>query len=159
MDQLANSEQQTPIDALRGERAALEAVRDALVAEHSALTDAEGAQLETAVAEKNLAIDALVHRRSEREAVIGRADLRKAVVAQYEDGSPAQRQALETVADLQQLGQECQRLNQRNGLLISGLRDMTANALGVLRGEPSVQLYGQSGERAENLSSRVIGTA
>ena len=57
-------------------------------------------------------------------------------------------------------GEQCQHLNQRNGMLIAGLRERTQSALGILRsGESSVTLYGQQGEAAQDMGSRIIGTA
>jgi flagellar biosynthesis/type III secretory pathway chaperone len=146
------------LTALQAELDALIAVRDALMAEHDALTESAAARLETAVSEKNVAIAELTARRDQREALLGRDSLRVAVTQFFEEGINRQ-QALSTVDHLQQLGQECQRLNRRNGLLISGLREMTTSALGILRGESTVRLYGQSGGRDEALGSRVIGTA
>lgn len=141
--------------ALENELSALEAVHAALEQEYSALVDSQAERLEIAVAEKARLLDTLVERRRARELLTGTGSLREHVNLKMA-GNPA---ATALVDKLQAIGEECKKINVRNGQLIGGLREMTSGALGILRGEPVVTLYGQSGDSACDLGSRSLGTA
>ncbi len=147
------------LTALESELVALEAVHAALEEEYSALVDSQAERLENAVADKARLLDALVERRRERESLTGTGSLRDYVSQQMAGNTALLTTATTLIDKLQAIGDECKKINVRNGQLIGGLREMTSGALGILRGEPVVTLYGQSGDSACDLGSRSLGTA
>ena len=67
---------------------------------------------------------------------------------------------MELVGTIRAAGEHCKTLNQRNGMLISALRDRTQQAINIVRGGGSgVTLYGQQGNAHLDNGSRVLGTA
>ena len=160
MKQLINSTDLAPEIALLAEEArTLSDVLQALELEHDALIEGDALQLEQAVAQKTSALDAHARLRAQREQ-IGLKSLSAAELTARANLSEGQRlSGLQLVDQLRTAGDACQRLNNKNGMMIAGLRDRTHRALSVLRGTPDVTLYGNRGSTDPDMGSRVLGTA
>ena len=137
----------TLVAALDRELLTLTALHEALQGESAALAEGDTANIDTAIATKNAALQA--HQAEMNRRPTG--DVPEAVKADLE--SLQERLAA--------LAAECQDLNRRNGTLISKLSDRTKAALNVLQGtEEMAVLYSASGvEAASGKGSRVLGKA
>jgi len=68
--------------------------------------------------------------------------------------------ALANIDALRENGARSKNANQRNGMLIAGLRERTRTALGLLRPDAAnVTLYGQGGSAEDTMGSRLLGSA
>jgi len=68
--------------------------------------------------------------------------------------------ALAHVEALRENGLKSKDANQRNGMLIAGLRERTRSALSLLRPDAaSVTLYGNRGSAEDTMGSRLLGSA
>lgn len=149
------------LDFLSREAEALTVVLKALEEEHAALISNDPARLESAVSEKNSALDRYMAAKASREAQ-GISDNIKDAIANHPRLSEGQRASgIELATAMRAAGENCQKLNQRNGMLIHALRDHTKRALNLVRGgESGVTLYGQQGRADDpDAGSRVLGTA
>lgn len=147
-------------DALECELETLIQVVETLDIEHEALMGSDADRLEQAVAAKQNAIAAHIAARHHREAL----GLKEALAEQIESHpgfvNGLQARALEVVAELRELGQTSRDANQRNGMLIAGLRERTRSALELLRPDAAnIKLYGQGGSAEDTMGSRLLGSA
>ena len=160
---LAKSEQDTRVpglDTLAREAEALTRVLHALEEEHDALVTSETERLESAIADKNEALEGYMTAKSAREAE-GITQNLQATVASHPQLSAGQRATgVELASTIRLAGESCKTLNHRNGMLISALRDRTQQAINIVRGsDVGVTLYGQQGNAHLDGGSRVLGTA
>ena len=148
------------LDILSREAEELTAVLRALEDEHSALVENDPERLEGAVSQKNAALDRYMATKAQREAK-GLTDNITAAIANHPKLTEGQRASgIEIASSLRSTGESCKELNQRNGVLISALRDHTQRALNVVRGgESGVTLYGQQGNANQDVEGRVLGRA
>jgi len=157
----ARQENMAPeLDTLAREAEALARVLNALEEEHDALVSSDAQRLESAIADKNQALDGYLSAKSAREANGLDQNLRN-TVAEHPRLSAGQRATgLELASAIHTAGENCKALNQRNGMLISALRDRTQQAIKIVRGgEVGVTLYGSQGNANPDGGSRVLGTA
>ncbi|EAQ98468.1 flagella synthesis protein FlgN [Congregibacter litoralis] len=155
----AGSTQLTPL--LTAELRTLRSLEAALDAEYQALVDNSVDALESATAQKNLAVTA--HREQQEQRLswmhglgLG-ADSSLAELVEHCGGSPQDAELQDTLAAL---AAECQENNRRNGGLILRLQDRTRGALDVLRREDGgPDLYSLSGSREHQSDSRTLGKA
>ena len=148
------------LNTLAREAEALSNVLFALEAEHQALTHGDAVALESAVADKARALAAHSDARQHRESAGIGPNIQSAVEQNSSFDANQRAAGLALASQLRTAGEQCKQLNQRNGMLIAGLRERTQSALGILRsGESGVTLYGQQGEAARDMGSRVLGTA
>ena len=147
------------LDTLAREAEALTRVLHALEAEHDALVNSDAEQLESAIAEKNEALEVYMTAKSTREAEGSSQNLQS--VANHPRLSSGQRATgVELASTIRAAGESCKTLNHRNGMLISALRDRTQQAINIVRGnDTGVTLYGQQGNAHLDGGSRVLGTA
>ena len=148
------------LDTLAQEAEALARVLHALEEEHNALVSSDAQRLESAIADKNSALDGYMSAKSAREAK-GLDQNLHTKVAQHPALSAGQRATgLELASAIRAAGESCKALNHRNGMLISALRDRTQQAISIVRGnECGVTLYGSQGNASQEGGSRVLGTA
>ena len=159
---LAAAEQDTlspGLDTLAREAEALTRVLHALEAEHDALITSDAERLESAIADKNAALEGYMTAKSAREAVGITQNLE--TVTNHPQLSAGQRATgVELGSAIRVAGESCKTLNHRNGMLISALRDRTQQAINIVRGnDTGVTLYGQQGNAHLDGGSRVLGTA
>ncbi len=157
---LSNQQPLAPEFALLAQEAeTLTEMLRALEQEHDALIEGDSARLEEAVAAKAAALELHAQLRAQREAR-GLTDISHDAIAQRPDLNEGQKATgLELIERLRASGVACQKLNNRNGMMISSLKDRTHRALTVLRGAPDVTLYGNRGNADPDMGSRVLGTA
>ncbi len=68
--------------------------------------------------------------------------------------------ALACVDELRETGEASKNANQRNGMLIAGLRERTRSAITLLRPDAAnVTLYGNRGSAEDTMGSRLLGSA
>ena len=148
------------LDTLAREADALARVLHALEEEHHALISSDAQRLESAIADKNSALDGYMNAKSAREAN-GLEQNFQGAVAQHPGFSAGQRATgMELASAIRTAGESCKALNHRNGMLISALRDRTQQAIKIVRGgESGVTLYGSQGNARPDSDSRVLGTA
>lgn len=159
---LAAAEQDTlapGLDTLAREAEALTRVLHALEAEHDALVTSDAERLESAIADKNDALEGYMTAKSAREAASTSQNLES--LASHPQLSAGQRATgVELTSTIRLAGESCKTLNHRNGMLISALRDRTQQAINIVRGnDTGVTLYGQQGNAHLDGGSRVLGTA
>lgn len=148
------------LDTLAREADALARVLHALEEEHDALVTSDAGRLESAIADKNAALEGYLSAKSDREARGMGDDLGSAVGNNPQLSAGQRATGLELVGTIRTAGEHCKTLNQRNGMLISALRDRTQQAINIVRGGDSgVTLYGQQGNAHLDNGSRVLGTA
>jgi flagellar biosynthesis/type III secretory pathway chaperone len=158
----AAGEQNTPalgLDTLAREAEALTRVLHALEAEHDALITSDAEGLESAIADKNDALEGYMSAKSAREAE-GVSHNLQTVTNHPRLSAGQQATGVELASTIRAAGESCKTLNHRNGMLISALRDRTQQAINIVRGNDSgVTLYGQQGNAHLDGGSRVLGTA
>jgi len=146
---------------LAREAEALTRVLHALEAEHDALITSDAERLESAIADKNDALEGYMTAKSAREAVGITQNLETVTNPNPPQLSAGQRATgFELSSAIRVAGESCKSLNHRNGMLISALRDRTQQAINIVRGnDTGVTLYGQQGNAHLDGGSRVLGTA
>lgn len=148
------------LDVLSKEAEALTAVLQCLEEEHSALVENDASRLEDAVTDKNAALDRYLQAKSDREARGLGNNIRDAIANHPQLSAGQRASGIELASAMRAAGESCKKLNQRNGMLISALRDHTQRALSMVRGaDVGVTLYGQHGNTDPESGSRVLGTA
>ena len=146
--------------ALALELETLTQVVETLDIEHDALMGSDAERLEQAVAAKQRAIAAHAQARHERESLGLREGLRAQIESHPGFFNGLKAQALACVDELREKGAMSKSANQRNGMLIAGLRERTRSALTLLRPDAAnVTLYGQRGSAEDTLGSRLLGSA
>jgi flagellar biosynthesis/type III secretory pathway chaperone len=146
--------------ALVRELETLTQVVETLDIEHEALLGSDAERLEQAVAAKQRAIAAHAQARHERETLGLRENLRAQIESHPELFNGLKAQALDTVDVLREKGAASKNANQRNGMLIAGLRERTRSALTLLRPDAAnVTLYGNRGSAEDTMGSRLLGSA
>ena len=146
--------------ALVRELETLTQVVETLDIEHEALLGSDAERLEQAVAAKQRAIAAHAQARHERETLGLRENLRAQIESHPGFFNGLKAQALDTVDVLREKGAASKNANQRNGMLIAGLRERTRSALTLLRPDAAnVTLYGNRGSAEDTMGSRLIGSA
>ena len=146
--------------ALVRELETLTQVVETLDIEHEALLGSDAERLEQAVAAKQRAIAAHAQARHEREALGLRENLRAQIESHPGLFNGLKAQALDTVDVLREKGAASKNANQRNGMLIAGLRERTRSALTLLRPDAAnVTLYGNRGSAEDTMGSRLLGSA
>lgn len=146
--------------ALAYELETLTQVVETLDIEHEALIGSDPERLEQAVAAKQRAIVAHAQASHERESLGLRSELQQQIESHpgFLDG--LKEQALGHVEALRENGVRSKKANERNGMLIAGLRERTRAALGLFRHDAAnVTLYGQQGAAENTLGSRLLGSA
>ena len=146
--------------SLKAELETLTQVVETLDIEHDALMGSDAERLEQAVAAKQRAIAAHAKARYEREQL----GLRENLTAQIETHpgffNGLKEQTLNCLDELRNKGIDSKNANQRNGMLISGLRERTRSALTLLRPDAAnVTLYGNRGSADDTMGSRLLGSA
>ena len=114
--------------ALVRELETLTQVVETLDIEHEALLGSDAERLEQAVAAKQRAIAAHAQARHERETLGLRENLRAQIETHPGFFNGLKAQALDTVDVLREKGAASKNANQRNGMLIAGLRERTRSA-------------------------------
>ena len=146
--------------ALALELETLTRVVETLDIEHEALMGSDAERLEQAVAAKQRAIAAHAQARHDRESLGLREGLRAQIESHPGFFNGLKAQALASVDELREKGATSKTANQRNGMLIAGLRERTRSALTLLRPDAAnVTLYGQRGSAEDTLGSRLLGSA
>lgn len=146
--------------ALSQELEALTQVIETLDIEHEALLGSDAERLEQAVAAKQRAIAAYAQVRYAREALGLKDNLRQQVESHPGFLNGLKDAALANIDALRENGARSKNANQRNGMLIAGLRERTRTALGLLRPDAAnVTLYGQGGSAEDTMGSRLLGSA
>ena len=146
--------------ALVRELETLTQVVETLDIEHEALLGSDAERLEQAVAAKQRAIAAHAQARHERETLGLRENLRAQIESHPGFFNGLKAQALDTVDVLREKGAASKNANQRNGMLIAGLRERTRSALTLLRPDAAnVALYGNRGSAEGTMGSRLLGSA
>ena len=146
--------------ALVHELETLTRVVETLDIEHEALLGSDAERLEQAVAAKQRAIAAHAQARHEREILGLRENLRAQIESHPGFFNGLKAQALDTVDVLREKGTASKNANQRNGMLIGGLRERTRSALTLLRPDAAnVTLYGNRGSAEDTMGSRLLGSA
>ena len=146
--------------ALRLELETLTQVIETLDIEHEALVGSDAQRLEQAVAAKQRAITSHAQARSQRENLGLRDNLRPQVESHPGFFTSLKDRTLACIDDLGEKGTASKEANQRNGMLIAGLRERTRSALTLLRPDAAnVSLYGQKGSAEDTMGSRLLGSA
>ena len=146
--------------ALSQELEALTQVIETLDIEHEALLGSDAERLEQAVAAKQRAIATYAQVRYAREALGLKDNLRQQVESHPGFFNGLKDAALANIDALRENGARSKNANQRNGMLIAGLRERTRTALGLLRPDAAnVTLYGQGGSAEDTMGSRLLGSA
>jgi len=147
-------------DALARELETLMQVVETLDIEHEALLGSDAGRLEQAVAAKQRAIAAHAQARHTRESLGLRDNLKQQVDSHPGFFNGLKEAALESIEGLREHGAHSKKANQRNGMLIAGLREHTRTAIGLLRPDAAnVTLYGQGGSAEDTMGSRLLGSA
>ena len=148
------------VRALANELETLTQVVETLDIEHDALMGSDAQRLEQAVAAKQRAITTHAQARYEREMLGLRENLRAQVESHPGFFNGLQNQALACIDELRVKGEASKSANQRNGMLIAGLRERTRSALTLLRPDAAnVTLYGNRGSAEDTMGSRLLGSA
>ena len=148
------------VRALANELETLTQVVETLDIEHDALMGSDAQRLEQAVAAKQRAITTHAQARYEREMLGLRENLRAQVESHPGFFNGLQNQALTCIDELRVKGEASKSANQRNGMLIAGLRERTRSALTLLRPDAAnVTLYGNRGSAEDTMGSRLLGSA
>lgn len=146
--------------ALAHELETLTQVIETLDIEHEALLGTDAERLEQAVAAKQRAIATHAQARHDRETLGLREGLRAQIETHPGFFNGLKDQALACVDALQDKGAISKNANQRNGMLIAGLRERTRSALNLLRPDAAnVTLYGNRGSAEDTMGSRLLGSA
>ena len=146
--------------ALAHELETLTQVVETLDIEHEALLGSDAGRLEQAVAAKQRAIAAHAEARHTRESLGLKEGLRQQIESHPGFLNGLKDRALEHVDALRENGAKSKNANQRNGMLISGLRERTRSALSLLRPDAAnVTLYGEQGSAEDTMGSRLLGSA
>ena len=146
--------------ALVRELETLTQVIETLDIEHEALLGSDAERLEQAVAAKQRAIAAHAQARHERETLGLRENLRAQIESHPGFFNGLKAQALDTIDVLREKGAASKNANQRNGMLIAGLRERTRSAITLLRPDAAnVTLYGNRGSAEDTMGSRLLGSA
>jgi flagellar biosynthesis/type III secretory pathway chaperone len=146
--------------ALAHELETLTQVVETLDIEHEALMGSDAGRLEQAVAAKQRAIAAHAQARHARESLGLKEGLRQQIESHPGFFNGLKEGALEHVDALRENGAKSKNANQRNGMLISGLRERTRSALSLLRPDAAnVTLYGEQGSAEDTMGSRFLGSA
>ena len=148
------------VNALEFELETLTQVIETLDIEYRALMGSDSERLEQAVAAKQRVISAHAQARHERE----KLGLKEGLLAQIESHpglfNGLRDQALACVYALREKGEVSKTANQRNGMLIAGLRERTRSAISLLRPDAAnVTLYGNRGSAEDTMGSRLLGSA
>jgi flagellar biosynthesis/type III secretory pathway chaperone len=147
-------------EALAHELETLTQVVETLDIEHEALMGSDPERLEQAVAAKQRAIAAHAQARNARESLGLKEELQRQIESHPGFFNGLKDQALGYIEALRENGAKSKNANQRNGMLIAGLRERTRSALGLLRPDSAnVTLYGQGGSAEDTLGSRLLGSA
>lgn len=147
-------------EALAHELETLTQVVETLDIEHEALMGSDAERLEQAVAAKQRAIAAHVQARHAREALGLKDNLQQQIESHPGFFNGLKDAALANIEALRENGARSKNANQRNGMLIAGLRERTRTALGLLRPDAAnVTLYGQRGSADDTMGSRLLGSA
>jgi flagellar biosynthesis/type III secretory pathway chaperone len=147
-------------NALAQELETLTQVVETLDIEHDALLGTDAERLEQAVAAKQRAIAAHAQARHSRESLGLREGLRAQIETHPGFFNGLKDQALASVDALHDKGAISKNANQRNGMLIAGLRERTRSALNLLRPDAAnVTLYGNRGSAEDTMGSRLLGSA
>ncbi len=148
------------VQALAHELETLTQVIETLDIEHEALMGSDAERLEQAVAVKQRAIAAHAQARHMREALGLKTNLREQVESHPGFLDSLKDSALSSIESLRESGARSKNANQRNGMLIAGLRERTRATLGLLRPDAaSITLYGQGGSAEGTMGSRLLGSA
>ena len=146
--------------ALEYEVETLTQVVETLDIEHEALMGSHAERLEQAVAAKQRAIATHAQARHEREQLGLKEGLRTQIESHPDLVNELRDRALACVDKLREKGEASKSANQRNGMLIAGLRERTRSALTLLRpGAANVTLYGNRGSAEDTMGSRLLGSA
>lgn len=146
--------------ALAHELETLTQVVETLDIEHEALMGSDAGRLEQAVAAKQRAIAAHAQARHARESLGLKEGLRQQIESHPGFFNELKDRALEHVDALRESGAKSKNANQRNGMLIAGLRERTRSALSLLRSDAAnVTLYGEQGSAEDTMGSRLLGSA
>ena len=146
--------------ALAHELETLTRVVETLDIEHEALMGSDAGRLEQAVAAKQRAIAAHAQARHARESLGLKEGLRQQIESHPGFFNGLKDRALEHVDALRENGAKSKNANQRNGMLIAGLRERTRSALNLLRPDAAnVTLYGEQGSAEDTMGSRFLGSA
>lgn len=146
--------------ALELELETLTQVIETLEIEHEALIGSDAQRLEQAVAAKQRAVTAHAEARYQRENLGLRDNLRNQVETHPGFFANLKDRTLLCIDDLAKKGATSKEANQRNGMLIAGLRERTRSALTLLRPDAAnVSLYGQKGSAEGTMGSRLLGSA
>jgi flagellar biosynthesis/type III secretory pathway chaperone len=146
---------------LQAELGTLRTLKTSLEAEHKALLASDVALLESATAEKNVAVQA--HRRQQEQRLSWMNALGISIDSTLADivsqcGNLPAAAALQ--AELAALAADCHDSNRLNGGLIIRLQERARGALDVLRRDDSgPDLYSLSGAREHHSDSRTLGKA
>jgi len=147
-------------EALANELETLTQVIETLDIEHDALMGSDAGRLEQAVAAKQRAIAAHAQARHVRESLGLKDSLRAQIESHPGFLNGLKDRALAHVEALRENGLKSKDANQRNGMLIAGLRERTRSALSLLRPDAaSVTLYGNRGSAEDTMGSRLLGSA
>ena len=147
-------------EALAYELDTLTRVVETLDIEHEALMGSDAERLEQAVAAKQRAIAAHAQARHAREVLGLKDNLQQQVESHPGFFNGLKDAALANIDALRENGARSKNANQRNGMLIAGLRERTRTALGLLRPDAAnVTLYGQGGSAEDTMGSRLLGSA
>ena len=160
LGQTAHASLGPELDVLSKEAEALASVLKALEEEHDALISSDPQRVEDAVKRKNEALDGYMSAKTQRESM-GISNSIRDAIANHPHLSAGQRASgIELASAMRAAGEHCKTLNQRNGILISALREHTTRALNLVRGnESGVTLNGQQGNADSEMGSRILGTA
>ncbi|UZP73779.1 hypothetical protein E0F26_03050 [Candidatus Paraluminiphilus aquimaris] len=146
--------------ALANELETLTRVVETLDIEHEALLGSDAARLEQAVAAKQRAIAAHAQARHARESLGLRDNLKQQVDSHPGFFNGLKDTALTNIEALREKAAVSKNANQRNGMLVAGLRERTRTALNILRPDAAnVTLYGQGGSAEDTMGSRLLGSA
>ena len=146
--------------ALEYELETLTQVVETLDIEHEALMGSDAERLEQAVAAKQRAIATHAQARHEREKLGLKEGLRAQIESHPGLFNGLRDRALACVDELREKGEASKSANQRNGMLIAGLRERTRSALTLLRPDAAnVTLYGNRGSAEDTMGSRLLGSA
>ena len=146
--------------ALATELETLTRVVETLDIEHEALLGSDAARLEQAVAAKQRAIAAHAQARHARESLGLRDNLKQQVDSHPGFFNGLKDTALTNIEALREKAAVSKNANQRNGMLVAGLRERTRTALNILRPDAAnVTLYGQGGSAEDTMGSRLLGSA
>ena len=146
--------------ALANELETLTQVVEKLDIEHEALLGSDAARLEQAVAAKQRAIAAHAQARHARESLGLRDNLKQQVDSHPGFFNGLKDTALTNIEALRENAALSKNANQRNGMLVAGLRERTRTALSILRPDAAnVTLYGQGGSAEDTMGYRLLGSA